>query len=306
MMTPSDELLARLIRRYAPENYYAGANARCFRTIRQVTLFGRRPTITPTADFHHRYVLLLGIGEGTGVVSGARRHVVRRGQALLIPPFTLHRYEALDGARHPLAFLGFESDIGDDATDAVALQGLDAGVVQVSPDGWDLVARIDRAFDANPALAPALTLQLLELLVEATPLDSPTAVRHLDWERTQQVASLARSYPTYGVPELVRACGASESVLRGAVFATTAMPIARFMRMVRLQNTMALVARRKLAAATERAGYATAEAYSKAFKAEFGLAPSRFADLASKNRWYPRPHPEPSAEEGERSGSAAT
>jgi hypothetical protein len=61
------------------------------------------------------------------VVSGARRHVVRRGQALLIPPFTLHRYEALDGARHPLAFLGFESDVGDDATDAVALQGLDAG-----------------------------------------------------------------------------------------------------------------------------------------------------------------------------------
>jgi len=63
-MNPPDELVARLMRRYAPENYYIGANAVCFRTVRQVTLFGRCPLLMPTADFHNRYVLLLGVGVG--------------------------------------------------------------------------------------------------------------------------------------------------------------------------------------------------------------------------------------------------
>ena len=91
------------------------------------------------------------------------------------------------------------------------------------------------------------------------------------------------------------ACGASESVLRSAVSATTGMPIARFVRQLRLQNSIPLAVRKQVLAAAERAGYATIEAYSKAFKAEFGLAPSQFADLALNNRWrvLPKPLPEP-------------
>ncbi len=258
-----------------------------------MTLFGRRPLIMPTADFHHRYVLLLGIGEGTGVVSGARRHVVRRGQALLIPPFTLHRYEALDNARHPLGFICFEADMGDDAPDGVALHALATGTTSLCADAWQVVDRIDTAFDAAPALVPALTLQLLETLLGVARGDPPAPVSHPEWERTQHVARLARTHPTWGVPELARACGASESVLRGAVSSTTGMSVARFVRQLRLQNTLSLVARRQVSAAAEFAGYATLEAYSKAFKAEFGLAPTQFANLALNNRWSVLPKPGP-------------
>jgi AraC-like DNA-binding protein len=293
MLPPSDELVARLIRRYAPDNYYIGANARCFRTVRQVTLFGRRPLIMPTADFHGRYVLLLGIGAGAVVISGERRHVVGPGQALLVPPFTLHRYEALDGARHPLGFIGFEADMGDDAPDGVALHALATGTTSLCADAWQVVDRIDTAFDAAPALVPALTLQLLETLLGAARGDPPAPVSHPEWERTQHVARLARTHPTWGVPELARACGASESVLRGAVSSTTGMSVARFVRQLRLQNTLSLVARRQVSAAAERAGYATLEAYSKAFKAEFGLSPTQFANAALNNRWSVLPKPGP-------------
>ena len=103
---PSEDLVARLLRRYAPENYFLGANARCFRSVRQVTLFARCPVILPTADFHNRFVLMLGIGQGTEVVCGERVHLVGPGQALLLPPFTLHRYVQHSSERQPLAFVG--------------------------------------------------------------------------------------------------------------------------------------------------------------------------------------------------------
>ena len=52
----------------------------------------------------------------------------------------------------------------------------------------------------------------------------------------------------------------------------------------RLQNSLSLVKRKQLLAAAERAGYAIIEAHSKAFKAEFVLTPSQFAELALNNR----------------------
>lgn len=293
MALPSDALVARLLQRYAPDNYFLGANARCFRSVRQVTLFARCPLIVPTADFHNRFVLILGIGKGTAVVCGERVHVIGPGQALLLPPFTLHRYQQHGAERQPLAFVGFESDMGDDAPDGVASMGLDTGVVPLSAEAWQVVDQLDAACDARPALLPALTLQLLELLAEGAPEVGGQALEHAAWSRTQRVAQVARHHPAYAVPELARACGASESVLRAAVLETTGMPIARFMRQIRLQHTFALVARRQFAVAAERAGYATPEAYAKAFKAEFGMAPSQYANLAADNGWRIRPKPVP-------------
>jgi len=289
---PPDDLIERLLQRYAPQNYFIGANARCFRAVRQVTLFARKPTIDPTADFHHRYVLILGIGEGTVVVSGARRHLVGRGQALLIPPYTLHRYETVDGVRHPLAFVGFEAERGDDSADTVTLNGLDAGVLSVPAEGWELLRRVDAAFDARPACIPALILQILEILSESTPIEAEPSVRLADWERTLRVAKLARHNPTLSVQELSRACAVSESLLREAILSTVGMPMARFMRQLRLQMSLAMVARRQFTAAADRAGYATVEAYAKAFKSEFGMSPSKYADLALTNRWRIRAKPE--------------
>ncbi len=293
MVNASDTLIARLLRRYAPDNYHVGANARCTRVVRQVTLFARHPLPSPTADFHNRYVLLLGIGEATAVIAGAQRHVIRHGQALLIHPYTLHRYEVVDGARQPLAFLGFESELGDDGADAVLLDGLNAGVLPMSGPSWEVLDRIERTFDTWPAGVPALTLALLEHLAAETPMVSPSLLRHVEWERTQRVARIARHQPNFTVTDLVRACASSESVLRTAVLATTGMPIARFMRQIRLQNTLALVSRRQVGLAVARAGYVTTEAYCKAFKAEFGMAPSRFAELAETGRWRILPKAQP-------------
>jgi len=295
MTHPPDDLVIRLLNRHAPANHYLGANARCFRAVRQVTLFARRPLILPSADFHHRYVLLFGIAKGAVVISGERRHVLRAGQALLIPPFTLHRYEPLDGERHPIGFIGFEADVGDDSPDCLSLNLLDTGTTPISTDAWEIVDRIETAMGSTPERVPAWTVLLLETLMAEVRGEPPVAVRHPEWERTQQVARLARMDPTISVAGLARACGASESVLRSAVSATTGMPIARFVRQLRLQNSIPLAVRKQVLAAAERAGYATIEAYSKTFKAEFGLAPSQFADLALNNRWrvLTKPLPEP-------------
>lgn len=284
-IAPTDELVSRLLKRYSPGNYYVGANARCFQCIRQVTLFARCPVLTPIADFHGRYVVIFGIGEGTIIISGDRRHTVRRGEALIIPPFTLHRYDALEGEPHPLAFIGFESDMNENV-----LESIENSVIPVSAEVWDLLDRIDVVYAAQPTCVPALIMQLLEMLtlVAALPLSSSTN-QDADWERTMRVAKLARQQPTLSVPEIARSCGASESVLREALMRTTGIPIARFMRRLRLQNTFKLVAKRQFAAAAESAGYATTEAYSKAFKGEFDMSPSIFADWLLKNQASARP-----------------
>lgn len=290
---PPADLVARLLRHYAPENYFLGANARCFRSVRQVTLFARCPPLLPTADFHNRFVLMLGIGRGTEVVCGERVHLVGPGRALLLPPFTLHRYAQHGTERQPLAFVGFESDMGDDAADGVAAVGLDTGVVPVCPKSWQVLDQLEKAYVEHPELVPALTLHLLEVLAAATPEAKGVTVRHIDWTRTQRVAQLARHHASLAVPDVARACGASESTLRAAVLQTTGMPIAHFMRQIRLQHTLALVASRQFAAAAERAGYATPEAYAKAFRAEFGMAPSQFANLAMNKGWRISQKPAP-------------
>lgn len=293
MSLPPDALVVRLLNRHAPDNHYMGANARCFRSLRQVTLFARRPVILPSADFHHRHVLMLGIAGVAVVVSGERRHVLRPGHALLVPPFTLHRYEPFDGERHPIAFIGFEADIGDDSPEGVSFSPLDIGTTPISADAWQIVDSMESALRVAPERVPALTLLLLETLTAEVQRDTPSAVRHPDWERTQMVARLARMHPTIDVPDLARACGSSESVLRRAVSSTTGMPIASFVRQLRLQNSLPFAVRRRFSFAAENAGYSTVEAYSKAFKAEFGVSPSQFAELVQKNRWRVLPLPVP-------------
>lgn len=283
-IAPSDDLVARLLKRYSPGNYYIGANARYFQSIRQVTLFARNPTLVPIADFHGRYIVIFGIGEGTIVISGDRRHIVRRGEALIIPPFTLHRYEALEGERHPLAFVGFESDINENT-----LESIENSVLPVTAEVWELLDRMEMLYETQPTCIPALVMQLLEILTFAIPRTLATSTNHnADWERTMRVAGLTRKQPSLSVPEIARNCGASESVLREALMRTTGVPIARFMRRIRLQNTFKLVAKRQFAAAAESAGYATTEAYSKAFKAEFDMSPSVFADWLLNNKIIPR------------------
>jgi type I restriction enzyme S subunit len=161
MTHPPDDLVIRLLNRHAPANHYLGANARCFRAVRQVTLFARRPVILPSADFHHRYVLLFGIAKGAVVISGERRHVLRAGQALLIPPFTLHRYEPHDGERHPIGFIGFEADVGDDSPDCLALNLLDTGTTPISADAWQIVDRIETAMGSTPGVVCGYHLTMI-------------------------------------------------------------------------------------------------------------------------------------------------
>ena len=86
----------------APANHYLGANARCFRAVRQVTLFARRPLIWPSADFHDRYVLLLGIAKAAVVISGERGHVLRARPA----PGLLHHAIVLPRGEYPRCAAG--------------------------------------------------------------------------------------------------------------------------------------------------------------------------------------------------------
>jgi AraC-like DNA-binding protein len=145
----------------------------------------------------------------------------------------------------------------------------------MGPEGWALVDAIDRGLERSPSLTPCMLAQLLELLMtRALGDEAAEPFEHRAWARTCRVAQLAVAEPFANVPELARACGSSESALRADVATVTGQSIGAFVRRLRIYAVMPVVHRRDFAAAAAAAGYHSVEAFSKAFKAELGEAPS--------------------------------
>lgn len=283
---PPPDLVERLLKRVDPPDYYVGANSHIFRSIRHVTLFARPPFISSRADFHHRHVVVIGLQEPLYVLIGSKELLIQGGDAVVIPPFELHGYRDAGAGRVPLAFIGFEADMGTDAPDGITL-GSTAGMpVRMSSEAWRIFDLLEQNFDETPALAPALVLNLLEYLLGQDPQPVASHVGYMQWKRTSTLAHFAREQPFADVSDLARAVGLSEAVLRQAVAATTGMPVAKFVRRLRLRASLPWLTRRELSRAAEAAGYETQEAYTKAFKAEFGLPPSKFSEMTVRCTVY--------------------
>jgi len=275
MTVPSPDLVARLLRRFRPASYYAGANSRGFHSLREVTLFARKPGLAPTFDMHHRYVLLLALDGPLMVNVGPAQHLLAGGEALLVPPFAPHQYHCAGAGRQPLAFIGFEATPAVDG-DGVAYAPLTQGPRPVEAGDWAVVEAIEACVDDAPSLLPPQLATLLERLLVAAPSPRAAETTTKAWERTCAAATLAQADPFATVPALARACGASESVLRDDILAVTGLSAGAFARTLRLRAALPLVVRGELPAAAAAAGYRTTEAFAKALKAELGQTPGAF------------------------------
>jgi AraC-like DNA-binding protein len=285
LVLPSPALIERLERRFRPPSYFLGANSAGFRTIRELTLFARRPSSATTMDVHHRHLLVAPLTGEVVVVAGDRGHAVRAGEALLVLPFVAHHYRLVSAERPMLLFIGFEAAMGELEAGGVNYGPLGQAPRSVGAEGWSLVDAIDRELDRCPSLTPCLLALLLERLMACAVGDgSAEAVEHRAWLRTCRVAQHAVAEPFANVPELARACGSSESALRADVAAVTGQSLGVFVRRLRIYAAIPLVYRRDLAGATVAAGYQSVEAFSKAFKAEIGEAPSHRAQGLERRR----------------------
>ena len=272
---PTPELIERLLRRFRPPSYFSGANSGGFRALRELTLFARPPTGVASVDVHHRHLLIAPLSGPVDVVTGDRAHTVRVGEALLVLPFVPHQYRMSGEVRPRLLFIGFEAGIGDLEAGGVNYSPLADGARRMGADGWALVDAIERTLDARPSLTPCMLAQLLELLLlRAADDQAAEPFEQRAWLRTCRVAKEALAEPFATVPELARACATSESALRADVAAVTGQSLGAFVRRLRVYAVMPLVYRREYAAAAVAAGYHSPEAFSKAFKAEVGEAPS--------------------------------
>lgn len=272
---PTPELIERLLRRFRPPSYFTGASSAGFRALRELTLFARPPTGVATVDVHHRHLLIAPLSGPVDVIAGDRAQTVQVGEALLVLPFVPHQYRMSGEVRPRLLFIGFEAGMGDLEAGGVNYGPLAEGARRVGAEGWALVDAIEQAIDARPSLTPCMLAQLLELLLLRAADDQAAApFEQRAWLRTCRVAKQALAEPFATVPELARACASSESALRADVAAVTGQSLGAFVRRLRIYAVMPLVFRREYAAAAVAAGYHSAEAFSKAFKAEVGEAPS--------------------------------
>ena len=272
---PTPELIERLPRRFRPPSYFTGANSAGFRALRELTLFARPISSVPTVDVHHRHLLIAPLSGPVEVIAGLRAHPLGVGEALLVLPFVPHQYRAPAAARPRLLYVGFEADMGEIDGGGVNYGPLASAQRPLGPEGWSLVSAIDEALDRCPSLTPCLLAQLLELLMTRAAGDAAAApFEQRAWLRTCRVSRHALAEPFATVPELARACASSESALRADVAAVTGQSLGAFVRRLRIYAVMPLVYRREYAAAALAAGYRSAEAFSKAFKAEVGEAPS--------------------------------
>ena len=113
LVLPLPALIERLERRFRPPSYFLGANSAGFRTIRELTLFARRPSSATTMDVHHRHLQVSPLTGEVVVVAGDRGHAVRAGEALLVLPFVAHHYRLVSAERPMLLFIGFEAAMGE-------------------------------------------------------------------------------------------------------------------------------------------------------------------------------------------------
>jgi AraC-like DNA-binding protein len=283
LVQPGAELVDRLLVRFRPPSYFLGANGAGFRALRELTLFARPPTGVASVDVHHRHLLIAPLTGPTLVVAGDHAQTVRVGEALLVLPFAPHQYRMLGEARPCLLFIGFEAAMGDLDAGRVNYAPLAAGPRPMGAEGWALVDAIERALHRRPSLTPCMLAQLLELLMtRAANEQAAEPFEDRCWLRTCRVAQQAVAEPFANVPELARDCATSESALRADVAAVAGQSLGAFIRRLRLYAVMPLVYQRDYAAAAVAAGYHSVEAFSKAFKAEIGEAPSITARKAER------------------------
>ncbi|MEM9712427.1 MAG: AraC family transcriptional regulator, partial [Actinomycetota bacterium] len=163
------------------------------------------------------------------------------------------------------------------------------------PNGWDRLARVDLADlvapilgrlrdDPGHAWAPELLSTVIDHLHGAL-LADPVPIRYPTDPRVRPIADAITADPAndWELVDWAPLVGSSERTLRRLFLHETGLPFGRWRFRVRAQTAIRLL--RGGAAVNEvarRCGYGSGEAFSRAFRAELGMAPTELVERGGR------------------------
>ncbi|MEI8138231.1 MAG: AraC family transcriptional regulator [bacterium] len=276
-----------------PRNYFIGLPDCPVALPKNILLFSRQKAFDHgQGTAHHRFLLIFCLqGEGSVIVDDEVSRL-QPGYVLLVTPLQFHHYARFNEGKLLWLFLSFELDAVDEFS---ALQGRAVEMTHLQITCLRQLARRYAALDEEQAPSSELTLLaallLQEFRITATPSQnsnfttsqSPPPSRGL----IQDVASYVHSHVTDAIqiPEVARAVGYSESHLRARFQALAGIGLGTYIRQLRLHRarTMMLVTELRLKEIAERCGYESIYTFSRTFRKEMGVSPSRYRQQTRKN-----------------------
>lgn len=285
------EILAREV--VNPTHYFMGLDAAPLGLPKNILMFTREDLgkSAHVDSQHHRFVLITAIRHGGDVCLNGRIIHLCEGSALLVFPHQLHHYLNVVKDMFWL-FVTFEFDSPE------CIVALRDAAVPLNRDSQEslrkLLASYPRASPFNVHLpdyrkVPACLSLLLEEMLESVPsCDSsgeapdrtavPRNVLFIDKINSFIYKNLKEDLTNDAIAGNV---GISTSHLRSIVRRTLGVGMGRYVKQVRINHAMALLAegRLNIGQVASECGFSSVFAFSRAFKRMAGLSPSKCAKL---------------------------
>lgn len=284
--TPTRRELEAEIRRRArrlplPTDYWKGWPERAPECPWNILVFFRARAahlLRHAPNQHHRFLLIANFGGSGKVGVDARIHPLREHQAIVVFPFQSHFYADFSSSKLDWVFVSFEC-----ARDS-ALESLRSrGALGLGQEALGHFRDLLRAWNARQQTLPLHLALLLHDLAHAAhhrdAAPSHAAAKQSDSlvERVNRLVFENR-HRALSLRQIAGMLGVSTSLLRQRFGAATGRSIGRHAREVRLGHACQLLCDTAMGIEeiSERCGYQSLFAFSRAFRSEFGRSPSRY------------------------------
>lgn len=289
---PLPAVLARVKRLGYPENFFVGLPDTRFPSPRNILMFIGRMRATPKDYLHHRFLLILNLTAPMSVLLDGCPQRVLPGQALLVFPFQGHRYLPEGGTPGPFLCITLE------LPEAGRLEDLRNRPVDMPPEAWQaLLPALDayrssvetpEASDDVTALVSFLLLRLQRQSrsekTRPVELHKPLPAHRLVQRANQLMVT--RLGENLAVEQMSRALAVSDGYLRACFRNVLGYSVSTGIRRTKVYHACSLLSRTEanVSAIAERCGFGSIYAFSRAFKREIGMAPTRYRAHLWKDR----------------------
>lgn len=251
---------------------------------KNILLFSRQKSFGHRILHHHRFLLIVCLqGKGAVIVDSRLSHL-NPGCALLVAPYQFHHYGRFTNSKMLWLFLTFELDNEEE------FNHLRGRVLKMSSLQLACLRRLAECYTAlngrrigSPEITFLAALLLEEFRIAAAsgrkaaslPKESAASRRLV-----QDVARYVNGHASENIriADVARALGCSESHLRARFRALVNIGLGAYIRRLRLNRarTIMLTSELRLQEIAERCGYESLYTFSRAFRKEMGISPSRY------------------------------
>lgn len=282
---PQRQSVARQVRALdQPENYYVGMPDNRFPALRNILLFCSKGLPDPSVcAAHHRHMLIVNLESSVSLLLDSRMLTFSPGQSLLVFPFQSHRYLRQKTPASTFLFITFEWPETD------VLDSMRNSPASIPPGAWPVLDELLKEYRAAAPREPAdavsalLTLLLVRLVRQsrrepAANVDRlPALPTHRLVQRACRLVETRLDKPL-SVQQLAEDLHVSSGYLRACFSRVLGLRVSDYIRRTRLYRACSLLDRAEsnMTQIAEQCGFASLYAFSRAFKCEIGMAPTRY------------------------------